>query len=94
MKRKINEFMAQSWCEIENRLKHLCRRPSPAKRLVVVLAAFVMLAAVNIWFVASSIYSIGKNDAQKEFIRLQHIETLELQKKDSINNLKNQKDDR
>ena len=90
MKQKINEFML----EIENRLKHLCGRPSPAKRLVVVLAVCAVLAAVNIWFVVGSIYSIGKNDAQKELIKLQHIETLELHKNDSINILKNQKDGR
>jgi hypothetical protein len=89
MKREFKEFKEKALSEIESRLKHLCGRPSPAKRLIAVLAVCAALAAVNIWFVVSSICSIGKNDAQKELIKLQHIETPELQKSQLENKNKN-----
>jgi hypothetical protein len=78
MKRKIKEFTENSLSEIEYRLRRLCGRPTPAKRLVAVLIMCIVFAVANIWFVVSSIYSIGKKDAEKELIKLQHIETLEL----------------
>jgi hypothetical protein len=81
MKMKINEFQTKAWCKIEHRLKRICGRPSPMKRLVTVLVIGVVLAFVNVWFLISSIYNIGKNDAEKELMNLQHIERLELQKK-------------
>ena len=87
MKRTINEFLSASWLEIEEHLRLLCGRPSPAKRLVVVLVAVVIFAAVNIYFVVSSLSDIDRN-VKSELIELQHIEMLELQKIDSIHTLK------
>jgi len=81
MKKKINEFHLKVGHEIQQRLKRLCGRPSPKKRLVVVLLVCVIFATVNIWFLVSAICGIGKNDAEMELIKLQHIETLELQKR-------------
>jgi len=100
MKKKINQFHR----EIEYRLKRLCGQPSPKKRLVTVLVIGVVLAVANIWFLVSSIYNIGKNDAEKELMKLQHtcteqrrsIERLELQKKNKdfkdFKNLKENKE--
>ena len=76
------------WNEIDRRLKRLCGRPSPTKRLIIVLVVCVVLAAVNIYFVVSTIYAIGKNSAKKEFLNIQHIEGLKIQRNDSINFLK------
>ena len=81
MKMKINEFQTKVGHEIQQRLKRLCGRPSPMKRLVFVIVVCVVLAVVNIWFLFSSIYNIGKNDAEKELMKMQHIEKLELRKK-------------
>ena len=95
MRSKIIEFQAKARHKIERRLKRLCGKPSPAKRLMAVLFIGVTLAAANVYFLVSSIYSIGKNDAEKELIKVQHIETLEL-RRDTIKNvelkIKNQDD--
>jgi hypothetical protein len=89
IKSKIMDFLSNVGYEIEYGLRLLCGRPSPMKRFITVFVIGGALAAANLYFVVSSIYNIGKHDAEKEFLRLQHIETLKLQpksKKDSINN--------
>jgi len=74
--------------EIETRLKRLCGKPSPTKRLIVVLVISILLAVANIYFVVSSIYAIGKNSAKTEFLKTEHIEDVKMPKNDSINLLK------
>ncbi|GHT41995.1 hypothetical protein FACS189437_09560 [Bacteroidia bacterium] len=93
MRKKIKEFLINAWDEIEYRLRLLCGKPTPMKRFVMVLIIGGALALANIYFVVSSIYNMGVNDAKKQFLEVQHIETLKLQqsKKDSINIL-NQKE--
>ena len=93
MKQKINEFQSRTWHEIERRLKRLCGRPSPVKRLIAVLFIGGLLAAANIYYLVSSIYHIGKKDAEIELMKLQHIERLELPKRESIHQLKHQEYD-
>ena len=73
--------------QIENRLKRLCGRPSPAKRLVMVLLICVLLAAANIYFLVCAFSGIGKNDTGRELMKLEHIEPLKLPEKESIHNL-------
>ena len=83
---KIKEFLVNVWDEVEYCLRLMCGKPTPMKRFIVVLIIGGALAVANIYFVVSSIYNIGKRDAEKEFLQLQHIETPELQYlKDSIN---------
>jgi hypothetical protein len=93
MRKKIKDFLINAWDEIEYRLRLLCGKPTPMKRFVIVLIIGGALAVVHIYFVVSSIYNMGVSDAKKQFIELQHIETLKLQqtKNDSINIL-NQKE--
>jgi hypothetical protein len=91
MKKKIGNFWATARSETEYRLRRLCGRPSPLKRFVTVLILGSVLAIANLYLVISSIYNIGRKDAEQEFMKLQHIETLKLQQqKDSIN-IQNQK---
>jgi len=85
MKMKVKEF---SKSKIEFYLRRICGRPSPTKRLVIVLLVCVKLAAINIYFLFSSVYSIGKNDAQKDLLQIEHIEGLKIPRNDSINLLK------
>jgi len=73
---------------VEYRLRLLCGRPTPVKRLITVLIIGMALMAANIWFVVSSIYNIGRGDAQTELMKMQHIEMLRLQyQKDSVNHI-------
>jgi len=71
----------------ESRLRQICGKPSPTKRLVMVLVVCVVFAAANIYFVVSSIYAIGKSNAKKEFLQIEHIESIKAptNNKDSIN---------
>ncbi|GHT02148.1 hypothetical protein AGMMS50276_31800 [Synergistales bacterium] len=86
MKDKLITQLKDVWDEMTYGLRWLCLCPSPAKRLVTVLILILVCGGLNIWFVVSSIYNTGKNDARKEFLELQHIESLKLlQKNDSIN---------
>jgi hypothetical protein len=85
LKVKIKSLLTNVWDEIEYGLRMLCGKPSPEKRLITMLIISVTLAVVYIYFVISSIYNIGKRDAEREFLKLQHIESLKLQS-DSINN--------
>jgi len=76
MKMTIIEIQRQ----IEFRLRRLCGKPTQMKRLVIVLVACTALAFANIYYVVSSVNNIGKNDKEKELIKLQHIMMFELQK--------------
>lgn len=70
------------------KVKQLCGRPSPTKRLIAVLFVCLLFAAINVYFVFSSIYNIGKSDAQRELPQIEHIEGVKIHKNDSINLLK------
>jgi hypothetical protein len=90
MKDKLITQLKDIRDELTYGIRRLCLCPSPAKRMVTVLILALVLGGLNIWFVVSSIYNMGKNDARKEFLELQHIESLELpQKNDSIKSIKN-----
>ena len=90
MKTKIREFLTDAWGETAYGLRMLCGKPTPLKRLVMVLLIGGALAAANIYFVANSIYNMGKRDAEKKFLELQHIKPVELPlSKDSIHSIKN-----
>jgi hypothetical protein len=92
MKDKLITQLKDIWDEITYCIRWLCLRPSPARRMITVLILIVVLGGANIWFIVSSIYSMGKNDARKEFLELQHIETLKLQHKSDSINILNQKE--
>lgn len=71
----------QEW--IEDSLRHLCGRITPEKRLAVLLTMFVIFGFMSIYIFVSAIYHIGKNEGRQ--IEIEHIQMLELQRKDSIN---------
>jgi len=89
MKKKIRDFWVSIWDKIEYRLRLLCGKPTPIKSFIVILILGIVLSVGYFYAIVSSIYDMGKHDAQKEFIEIKHIETLELPKSnDSINLLK------
>lgn len=71
----------QNWAE--EKLRHLCGRITPEKRLAVILVMFVVFGITSLYIFVSAIYQIGKNEGQR--IEIEHIEGLKLQQKDSIN---------
>ena len=74
---------AQDW--VDDNLRRLCGRITPEKRLFVLLGMFVVFGFGSIYIFVSAIYNIGKNEGQR--IEIEHIQMLELQKRDSINQL-------
>lgn len=74
----------QDWAD--DSLRRLCGRITPGKRLAVLLTMFVVFGFGSVYIFVSAIYNIGKNEGQR--IEIEHIRLLELQKKDSINQLK------
>ena len=56
-----------------------------ARRLAVLLTMFLFFGISSVYIFVSAIYDIGKNEGQR--IEIEHIQMLELQKKDSINQL-------
>lgn len=74
----------QDWAD--EKLRRLCGRITPGKRLAVLLTMFVVFGFGSVYIFVSAIYNIGKNEGQR--IEIEHIRLLELQKKDSINQLK------
>lgn len=74
----------QDW--VDDNLRRLCGRITPEKRLAVILTMFVVFGFGSIYIFVSAIYNIGKNEGQR--IEIEHIQMLEVQKQDSINQLK------
>ena len=75
--------LIQDW--VDEKLCRLCGRITPEKRLFVLLTMFVVFGFASIYIFVSAIYNIGKNEGQR--IEIEHIQMLELQKRDSINQL-------
>lgn len=73
----------QDW--VDDMLRSMCGRITPEKRLFVILAMFVVFGFMSIYIFVFAIYNIGRNDGRQ--IEIEHIKTLELQKRDSINQL-------
>lgn len=73
----------QDWAD--EKLRRLCGRITPGKRLAVLLTMFLFFGIASLYIFVSAIYNIGKNEGQR--IEIEHIRLLELQKRDSINQL-------
>ena len=74
----------QDWPD--DKLRRLCGRITPGKRLAVILLMFVFFGGMSIYITVSSIYNIGKRDGQR--LQIEHIRQLPLQQaNDSINPL-------
>lgn len=72
----------QDW--VDDKLRQMCGRITPGKRLAVILLMFVFFGGMSIYITVSSIYNIGKRDGQR--LQIEHIRQLPLQQaNDSIN---------
>jgi hypothetical protein len=73
---------------LECGLRAVCGKPSPEKRLVIVLIILAILSVTSVSVLVRSIYNIGKRDA--ELIHIEHLKQLELKRSaDSINLIEN-----
>ena len=84
MKKLINKFL--DW--VDYGLRRMCGELTPEKRLITILAMCVIFGIGSIYMTVSSIYNIGKRDAEQKYLELEHITRLELQySNDSIKQL-------
>lgn len=71
----------QDWAD--ERLRRMCGRITPGKRLAVILVMFFLFGGLSIYITVSSIYSIGKRDGQR--LQIEYIRQYPLHGSDSIN---------
>ncbi len=83
IRNKIESF--REW--LETSLRRLCGRISPDARVWVIVAMFLLFAALSLWFTVSSIYRFGRGDGERyrfgkgdgERMQIEQIERLELE---------------
>lgn len=82
----IRKYVAavQGWAD--GKLRRLCDRIAPEKRLTVLLILLGLFGAMSIYLFASAIYNLGKNEGRQ--LEIEHTKRLELRQRDSINQLK------
>ena len=73
----------QDWAD--DRLRRMCGRITPGKRLAVILVMFFFFGGLSIYITVSSIYNIGKRDGRR--LQIEHIRQYPLHGSDSINPL-------
>ena len=84
MERKRNYIeRVQDW--LDERLRRMCGRITPGKRLAVILVMFLLFGGLSVYITFSSIYRIGKRDGQR--LQIEHIRQFPLHGSDSINPL-------
>ena len=82
MERKRNYIeKVQDWAD--DRLRRMCGRITPVKRLAVILVMFFFFGGLSIYITVSSIYNIGKRDGRR--LQIEHIKQYPLHDSDSIN---------
>ena len=82
MKNEITKRVFQLRSRIEEKLQNYCAFLSPKKRLVSILILCTIFAIVSLYTSFSSIYNINKTD--REQIKIEHINQLQLHVTDSI----------
>ena len=86
IKKKLNAI--SDW--VDDGLRSLCGRITPDGRIIIILIMLFLFGGGSIYMTVSSIYNMGKRNAQQQ-MEIEHIKKLELQQKqeaDSINHLK------
>ena len=84
MERKRNHIeKVRDWAD--DRLRRMCGRITPGKRLAVILLMFFFFGGLSIYSTVSSIYNIGKRDGQR--LQIEHIRQLPLQGNDTTKSI-------
>ena len=73
----------QTWAD--DRLRRMCGRITPGKRLAVILLMFFFFGGLSIYITVSSIYNIGKRDGQR--LQIEHIRQLPLHGNDTTKSI-------
>jgi hypothetical protein len=73
---------------MKQRIIQTCTSLSRDARVLITLILFLGLGGGSIFITIRSIYNIGRKNAEKEFMEVEHIKRLELEQKDSLNTFK------
>ena len=73
---------------VNDKLRYACGSLSKYARIIIIIIFILGGSILSIYWTVSSIYNIGKKSAEKEFMEIEHIKRLELERKDSINTYK------
>ena len=73
----------QDWAD--DRLRRMCGRITPGKRLAVILVMFFFFGGLSVYITVSSIYNIEKRDGQK--LQIEHIRQLPLHGNDTTQSI-------
>lgn len=55
---------------LEDRLRKVCGRINPDRRVIIIAVLFVIFAVVNIWVTLSAILSIGREERRQDAIEI------------------------
>ena len=69
----------------DDRLRRMCGRITPGKRLAVILVMFFFFGGLSIYITVSSIYNIGKRDGRR--LQIEHIRQLPLHGNDTTKSI-------
>ena len=80
--------------KVDEWLRRMCGRLTPGGRLAVILTMLLTFSFLSIYMTVSSVYNMGKRDAEKKYMDIEHIRDINLrrERKDSIDNLLKQYD--
>lgn len=67
-------------------LRRACGRLTPGGRLAVILTMLLTFSILSVYMTVSSIYNMGRRDAERQFMEIEHIRDLDLrrERRDSI----------
>ena len=83
--KKMKQWKNRLQDDLDAYINRICDSMSPLARLLTVVITVGLCGIIFLSILIFSVYRIGKQDGEKEFLQLQHIETLKLQKQDSLN---------
>lgn len=70
----------------EEKVRRMCGEVTPVKRMVVILGLSFCLGISSIYLFVYSIYTMGETKGRQ--LEIEHMRMLDIQRKDSINELK------
>jgi hypothetical protein len=85
MRNEITKKFFQFKSRIEEKLKQYCASLSPKKRLVSIMILCTIFGIASLYISFSAIYNINKTD--RDQIKIEHINQLQLHVSDSIHKL-------
>lgn len=82
--KRIRQTIINLKDRLDDSLRRLCGSLTPEKRIITVVAMVSVFAIVNFYMIFHAIYSIGREDAQRELIEITPITVPDFIPSDSL----------